>query len=469
MSTTDFTQAAAAPRVPARTWLVIITLGLSGQIAWNVENTWFNTFVYDTITTDSRPIAVMTAVSALVATLTTLLVGAHSDRIGRRKPIIVGGYVLWALSTALYPVSAIPEQVGFAIFLVIGLDAVMTFFGSSANDASFNAWVTDVTAQGNRGVVEAVLQALPVVATVIGMGVSGFVIDRWGYTLFFLVLGGLVLAMGLVGGSHLQESPDLRPTATASVWATLRAVFAPQSIKANANLFLVFVTWCVFSIGLQISWPYEVIYLNNTLGISKSQAGVITAMVAPVLLLLAWPIGRLVDRGHGFAVAATGYIISALGFAGFSMTSHFVVLAGFGVLKSVGILMAIVLGTWHRNLLPEDARGAYQGVRLVFVVLIPMVLGSAMGSLIIETSGGPPPPAIYWASAVVVGSALIPVAILRRRLRLPAGRFTSDRVRGAGCCGRRAAPGHRVDRTPTAAVNRRPHWRWPARDARRPG
>lgn len=428
--TTHFTDAAAAPRITGRTWLVILTLGLSGQIAWNVENTWFNTFVYDTITPDSRPIAVMTAVSATVATFTTLLVGAWSDRLGRRKPIIVAGYIAWALSTALYPVAAVPQQIGLAIFLVIVLDAVMTFFGSSANDASFNAWVTDVTKQGNRGIVEGVLQALPVLATMIGMGLSGFVIDRYGYTLFFLVLGGLVLVMGLVGGSQLREAPDLRPTATDSVWATMRRVFAPDAIRANANLFLVFVAWCIFSVGLQISWPYEVIYLNNTLGISKSDAGVITAMVAPVLILFALPIGRLTDRGHGYPVAFAGYVISAIGFAGFSLTSNFVLLAVFGVLKSVGILMGIVLGTWHRNLLPPDARGAYQGVRLIFVVLVPMVLGSAIGSLLIQTlgerttiNGVPgvlPPQAIYWASALVVLATLIPVAILHRRTaRLP--------------------------------------------------
>ncbi len=92
------------------------------------------------------------------------------------------------------------------------------------------------------------------------------------------------------------------------------------------------------------------IYLNNTLGISKADAGVITAMVAPVLLLLALPIGRLTDRGHGFAVAFIGYVVSAIGFTGFSMTSSFFLLAIFGVLKSVGILMTIVM-----NMAPQPA------------------------------------------------------------------------------------------------------------------
>jgi hypothetical protein len=54
---------------PARTWLVLFFLALTGQIAWAIENTWFNTFVFDTLTPDSRPVAWMVAASAVTATL----------------------------------------------------------------------------------------------------------------------------------------------------------------------------------------------------------------------------------------------------------------------------------------------------------------------------------------------------------------------------------------------------------------
>ena len=423
-----FAEAEAAPRGPARTWTIIVLLGLSGQIAWNVENTWFATFVYDTITPDSRPIAAMTAVSAAVATATTLGVGAWSDRLGRRKPFILIGYVLWALSTAIFPAAAIPQSIGIAVFLVILLDSVMTFFGSTGYDAAFNAWVTDVTQQGNRGVVEGIIQALPVIATMIGMGVSGFVIDSFGYTPFFLALGGIVLAMGLVGSVLLEDAPDLRPARVESVWADLRRLLSAASIRANSALFIVFAALCTFSIGWQITWPYEVIYLNNTVGISKTDAGIITAMIAPVLLLLAIPIGRLTDAGRGFPVAIAGYIISAIGFVGFALSHSLVWLAIFGALKSVGFLMNFVLVAWHRNLLPDDARGAYQGVRLVFMVLIPMVVGATIGSALIQTfgesaiidgrAGVTPPSLIYWAAAIVTLSTLIPVMMLRRRSQI---------------------------------------------------
>ena len=89
----------ATARISTRTWLVMAALAFTGQIAWAVENSWFNTFVYDTITPDPRPVAWMVAASAITATLTTLLMGTLSDRTrsrwGRRRPYILFGYILW--------------------------------------------------------------------------------------------------------------------------------------------------------------------------------------------------------------------------------------------------------------------------------------------------------------------------------------------------------------------------------------
>ena len=420
-------------RVPARTWVVLALLGLSGQIAWNVENSWFNTFVYDEITPDPRPIAVMVAVSAAVATLTTLVMGAWSDRLGRRKPFVAAGYLAWAVSVAVYPASASARSVTLAVVLVVLIDAVMTFFGSTANDAAFNAWVTDVTDAGNRGRVDGLLQVMPVLATMIGMGASGFLIDRFGYTTFFLTLGGVVLVMGAVGSWLLTDSPALRPSASRGLWRGIWHELAPAQVRANGDLYLVFAAMAVASIGVQVCAPYEVIYLNHELGLSKGKVGVVTAMVAPALIVFALPIGWLTDRGRGFVVLVAGLVVAALGTAGFALASHVVALTVFALVKSVVFLMMIVLMAWHRHLLPPDARGTFQGVRLIFMVLLPMVIGPAIGSLLIRSFGRPaiidgraghvPPSLIYPVAAVVIVCTLVPVWLLyRRRDGVPPGR-----------------------------------------------
>lgn len=414
--------------VGSKNWIIIALLGISGQIAWNVENSWFNTFVFDTITPDPKPIATMVAVSAIVAMLTAFVIGTESDRIGRRRPFILLGYAFWALSTIVFPMSAWAKNVQLAIFLVILLDAVMTFFGSTANDAAFNAWVTDVTDETNRGKVEGILNIFPVIAVILGMGVSGLLIDTIGYFSFFLTLGGLVMIMGLTGGFLLKESPDLRPKMKSldkGYLDDLLDIFTFNSISKNRELHLVFLIMALSGIATQIVSPYELIYLNNYLHISKTTAGILVALIAPVLVLFALPVGLLVDRRKGFNVLVVLFLTTSLGQFLFSMTDRLFLLGLFGVIKSTGFLTMIVLGTWIRNLMPVDARGKFQGVRLIFMVTIPMVMGPYIGSFVINTygiathlngaAGFIPPPLVYRVSAMASMLPLIPLYFLWRR------------------------------------------------------
>ena len=159
-------------KLSARKWITLILIGLFGQFAWTIENMYFNVFLYNTISTDPWYIAEMVGWSAAAATLTTLLMGALSDKLGRRKPFIAAGYVLWGLSTAVFgyitPENAArlfpgTNAVASAAMLVVIMDCVMTFFGSTANDAAFNAYVTDITDNSNSGSAESVLTILQLI------------------------------------------------------------------------------------------------------------------------------------------------------------------------------------------------------------------------------------------------------------------------------------------------------------------
>jgi hypothetical protein len=63
-------------------------------------------------------------------------------------------------------------------FLLAGImniivDCVMTFFGSTSNDACFNAHVTEITNEHNRPKVEAILSVLPLFAVAAMLGIGG--------------------------------------------------------------------------------------------------------------------------------------------------------------------------------------------------------------------------------------------------------------------------------------------------------
>ena len=78
--------------------LALTLFSLIGQIAWVVENMYLNVFMYKMFNASASDISAMVAASAIAATLTTVLIGALSDRIGKRKVFMCGGYILWGIS-----------------------------------------------------------------------------------------------------------------------------------------------------------------------------------------------------------------------------------------------------------------------------------------------------------------------------------------------------------------------------------
>ena len=85
-------------RLTKKVWTVFIIYGLIGQLAWTIENMYLNIYIYRTVTYDPNAIAWMVALSGIVATITSLVMGVLSDKLGKRKIFISVGYILWGLS-----------------------------------------------------------------------------------------------------------------------------------------------------------------------------------------------------------------------------------------------------------------------------------------------------------------------------------------------------------------------------------
>ena len=66
-------------------WIAMIVFGLMGQVAWVVENMYFNVFIYKMFHASPKDISAMVMASAVMAALTTIVMGAVSDKVGKRK------------------------------------------------------------------------------------------------------------------------------------------------------------------------------------------------------------------------------------------------------------------------------------------------------------------------------------------------------------------------------------------------
>lgn len=421
-------------RLGARKWATLILIGLFGQFAWTIENMYFNVYLYNTISQDPGYISAMVGWSAAAATVTTLLMGALSDRVGKRKIFICLGYILWGLSTAafgyvtldtaarLFPAA---NAVAVAATMIVVLDCVMTFFGSTANDAAFNAWVTDVTTAENRGRAESVIAILPLIAMLIIFGAFDGLTQQGKWREFFNIFGAAVTLVGLVSLLLVRDEPELEPRKDSNFQNLLYGL-RPSVVRENPELYLSLAAFCVFSIAVQVYYPYIIIYIQNYLGIADY------AVVLGVVLILASVVsvlsGRFIDRFGKlkFSLPAAGIMLIGLVGMFFVRKSAGVMIAG-TVMMSGHMMLTAALSANIRDWTPEGKVGHFQGIRMLFAVLLPMIIGPSIGAAVIRNSGSTytelgqiksvPTPGIYLAAAAVLVLTVIPVTLLRKRER----------------------------------------------------
>ena len=407
----------------------MVALAVTGQIAWAVENTWFNTFVFDTITPDPRPVSWMVAASAIIATLTTILMGTLSDRTrsrwGRRKPYILFGYILWGLMTALFPMTAMIRNVSLAIIMVVVLDCLMTFFGSTANDAAFNAWTVDAAPAAQRGKVEGVLNLSLFIAQLVAIVAAGALIDSVGYFTFFYVLGGIVMVVGLLAGGVLPDEPSVHlPRSEKGLWQEMRELFRLDTLRENTLLFIILISAMLLGIGFQVAFPYMIVYINNYIGVSKTEYAIVGGAVIIGSAIAAIPLGILADKINKRLMMAVSILLTCLGCFAFSLVRGIPLLALTGLFwQMFNMSASIAAMSWLKDLLPEESRGKFLGIRMIFWVLLPMLIGPGIGSALIRRFGVPtlvngqagfiPVPVIFQVGACLGLLALIPLAFGR--------------------------------------------------------
>ena len=381
-------------------YLALVIFSLVGQVAWVVENMYLNVFIYKMFHATAEQISLMVAASAVTATVTTLLIGALSDKLGKRKVFICAGYILWGLSilgfalirteiigSLFFPAATMSTAVmSLCVTLTIVLDCVMTFFGSSANDAAFNAWLTDATDETNRGAAEGINAMMPLMAILVVFGgFMGMDQSKAGdWTLIFTIIGAVVTALGIAGFFFIQDTGVKIPE-NQNYFANIFYGFRPSVMKANKPLYVTLVLLALFNISIQVFMPYLILYYTEALGLADY-----VLIFAPAIILSAAftaVYGRVYDK-YGFktaifptlAMLMVGYMIL------FFVRSTIPVFIGSLIMLCGFIGTGAVVGALIRDCTPKNNAGMFQGLRIVGQVLIPGVAGPAIGAAVLQNA-----------------------------------------------------------------------------------
>ena len=379
-----------------RFWLALVIFSLTGQVAWVVENMYFNVFIYKMFHASASAISLMMGASAAAATVTTLLIGALSDKVGKRKLFICGGYIVWGVTIwsfslirmdvihALLPGVASAAAVG--VSLVIVIDCVMTFFGSAANDACFNAWLTDVTDETNRGAAEGINSMMPLLAILVVFGgFMGFDLDRSeSWVAIFNIIGIAVIAIGVLGIFLIRE-PEVRTEGNQNYFANIFYGFRPGVVRANKTLYATFLAVAAFNISIQIFMPYLILYYNVTLGLDNYVLVMAPAVILAAVFTAFY--GRVYDR-VGFQKAVLlpiGLLMAGYIFLYFCRSTALVFVGS--LLMMCGDLGGgAMFGAMVRDHTPAGRTGMFQGLRICAQVLIPGIVGPAIGAAVLKNA-----------------------------------------------------------------------------------
>ena len=421
--------------IQGRLWVVFVVFGLIGQLAWTIENMYLNVFLYKTVTFDPDAIAWMVALSAIVATIATFFMGALSDRVGKRKRFMTIGYMVWGLSISAFGfitkanvarVFPAFDVVAMTILFIILLDCLMTFIGSTANDAAFQSWVTDVTTPTNRGKAEGVLATMPLLGMLVVFGVFDSLTKQGQWQLFFSIIGIIVFIAGFLGLFFIKDNVAKREKTR--YLHDLLIGFQWQTLKNNRLLYGIFATVMLLGIAQQVFLPYFIIYFEFYLGIQDY------ALILGSILLFASIIsiigGRVVDRvgkakpmiPMAFLYVFGMFILFVLGkLQPMNGTINAVLTILFGVLMMGSYLvLMVILNAMSRDKIPTTHIGVFSGVRMIFFVMVPMIIGPFLGSSVIKNSSSTymdefgviqstPIPEIFLAGSIVALLAIIPI------------------------------------------------------------
>ncbi len=275
--------------------------------------------------------------------------GYWSDRIGRRKPFIIAGYSLSALSKPAMGLAA--YVLGWPLFL---LGRCSDRFGKSIRTAARDALIADSTAPAGRGIAFGFHRAADTAGAVIGPLVSLAILTLWPATplaslfLIALVPGVVSVLIATFGVREIRHAagPSQRGVSTGrlprSFWQLLIA-FGIFSLGNSSDSFL--------------------ILRSRELGLSFTQVICAYALFSAVYAVAATPLGALSDRIGRRPVVIAGWISYAVVYAAFAYArtpiAPWVLLPIYGLYQAMteGVLKALV-----SNLVPTEQRAGAIGL-----------------------------------------------------------------------------------------------------------
>ena len=384
------------PRLPRGVWalgLVSLCMDASSELV----HALLPLYVTGVLGASMAALGWLEGVAEATAALLKVFSGAWSDRLGRRKPLVVLGYGLAALTKPLFPLA---HSVGL-VFLARCLDRV----GKGIRGAPRDALLADITPPAQRGAAFGLRQSLDSIGAFVGpllaVGLMLLFANDVRTVLWFAVIPAALAVLVLVLG--VQEPPEVAK-------ADPRAVSLQRWRALPGSYFQVLIIGAVFTLA-RFSDAFLILRATQC-GVPTTLAPLVLVLMSVVYALVSYPAGVWSDGRSpralllaGLAVLVAGDLVLAAA-DGPLLLALGVALWGAHMGLTQGLLSKLVADSAPATL-RGTAFGLFNlasGVALLFASVIAGALWEALGA-----------PATFQLGAGFAALAALGIAVLRLR------------------------------------------------------
>src|SRR6201993_918734 len=296
-------------------------------------------------------LGVIEGIAESVASFAKLFSGYLTDRIDRRKPLVVGGYFV---ANAVKPLLAITTA-WWHILLIRFADRL----AKGVRGAPRDVMVAESVGKERLGSAYGLIQSMDSAGAIAGPLIALALLSRYGLRTVFLaaaVPGALSVLVAILGIRETNRQKSAGETKTVQE----KKVPAP-SAALSTSFFFVLVAVTLFSVGN--SSDMFLVMRAQSIGIGVKLAPLLGLVFNLTYTLGSWPAGWFSDHFSRRWIAATGYVIFAAVYFVFgrapSALAIWITMAVYGIYYALTqpVLKALVVDT-----VAQDIRGRALGI-----------------------------------------------------------------------------------------------------------
>lgn len=405
-----------------RVWIAIVIFILMGAIAGNTEGMYMGLFLDNTVfengsmgapITLTDAVNIIVSVGAVISCATAFIVGSLMEKMKKTKAFISISYIVWGIVMLFFSavsnenvrkflgISETAKVITITAATAVTFALILTFLRSTAADTAFNSWLTEVSTPETSTIIEVLFTIMGFVATaIIALLVARAEIDSsMDYSSIFIILGIPAIGIGLMGFFLIDEPKKLENTEKIEKEADnqTNAFYGlrPSVIKEHSNLYLMLSSGCLFNCACQVFLPYFFIYISSVIIPAPENKELNLRMpVVIILLIMAVSLGFMLVlvlmkaySKHKALSFIPSVICLIIGFLVLSSTKNvFGFVMGFAPAFVGYVIIMIQFGATVRDNIPQDKVGLFQGARMLFLFLIPEIVGPTVGNIVTKTN-----------------------------------------------------------------------------------